>query len=302
LFNILKKRKKEKIILDREVFGMNKVLKKVGLSAVVATMVFGLAGVSSALTVQDPDNETANITANADVFVEATNDATYSETEDYTLLLDNVSRNGTDGKTGLTYTKDFASTNGQTHVVSDFAAVGSADKTTQNIKTSNKITFNTMYEGLNAGTFTGTEKIQYQRCKPDQTIKYATFCGSNTAATPKATGDVAAGSSFDVQYAAVTTGADVTAVGDNSTLIPSLNYSIDARGLGVIAQNDNAIGSVKAGMKANITEYNDDKATTTLSYEQHTAAKGLVKFTKTMKYSSVIPAAGALKTNLDKVP
>ncbi len=277
---------------------MNKVLKKVGLSAVVATFVFGLASTSSALTAQDPDNETANITANADVFVEATNDATYSETEDYKLTLDNNSAEGGEGKTGITYTKDFAATNGQTHVVSAFAAVGKANAATPNVKTSNKITFNTLYEGLNAGTFTGTEKIQYQRCQPAQSTDYATFCGTTTAKTPKANGDVAAGSKFDVQYAAVTTNADVTAVGNMKTIIPSLNYSVDARGLGVVSQNDNAVGSVAAGMAANIVE----QGGTTMSYAQHTSAKGLVKFTKTMKYNSVIPAASALKTNIDKVP
>ncbi len=306
MFNTLSKlakKKKEKIILDREVFGMNKVLKKVGLSAVVATFVFGLAGTSSALTVQDPDNETANIAANADVFVEATDDATYSETENYTLTLDNSTKAPTTGKTAqgqtkINYTKDFKATNGLTHVVSNFAAVGSADASTPNVKTSNKIIFNTLYENLNAGTFTGTERIQYQRCKPEQTTTYATFCTSNQVTTPAATGDVAAGSSFDVSYAAVTTGADVTAVGDKTKLIPSLNYNIDARGLGVIAKNDNAIGSVNAGMKADIVE----SGVTTMAYEQHTAAKGFVKFTKTMKYSSAIAGTGALKTNIDKVP
>ena len=277
---------------------MNKVLKKVGLSAVVATFVFGLAGTSSALTAQDPDNETATISAVADVFVEPTNSATYSETEDYKLTLDNNTYEGGEGKTGLTYTKDFAATNGLTHVVSNFNAVGKADASTPNIKTSNKIVFNTLYDGLNAGTFTGTEKIQYQRCQPEQTKDYVTFCAANTAITPKAEGDVAAGSSFDVQYAAITTGADVTAVGDMTKIIPSLNYTIDARGVGATGQDDDAVGSVAAGMAANVVE----QGGTTMSYAQHTSAKGLVKFTKTMKYNSVIPAAGNLKTNIDKVP
>ena len=292
---------------------MNKVLKKVGLSAVVATFVFGMASTSSALVPQDPDNETANITTHADVFVEAQNDATYSETEKYTVVLDNTTRNGAPsvggntGKTGLTYDKDFKATNGQTHVVSDFAAVGSATTTTPNIKTSNKITFNTLYEGLNAGTFTGSEKIAYQRCQGPDSRQVSAFCGPVGASVPKATADIAAGSNFDVQYAAVTTGADVTAIAYSPTdttysLLPSLNYNIDARGTGALAQNDNAVGTVKAGMKANITEYNGTNKTTKLSYEQHTAAKGLIKFAKDMHYKSAVKDAASATPNINKVP
>ena len=287
---------------------MNKVLKKVGLSAVVATFVFGLAGTSSALTVQDPDNETANITANADVFVEATNDATYSETENYTLTLDNSTKNSTNNnKTKINYTKDFKATNGQTHVVSSFDAVGVATATKPNITTSNKVVFNTMYEGYNTGSFTGTEKIQYQRCQPAGSTT-TSFCATNSQTAPRAHGDVAMGSEFNVKYASITTGADATVAqyrtNGSYTLLPSVNYNIAAAGTGVTGQPDLAVGSVKAGMAANVVEIsgnNGNNATSTMAYEQHTAANGYIKFAKTMKYNSNLRGA-ATTTNLSRVP
>ena len=289
---------------------MNKVLKKVGLSAVVATFVFGLAGTSSALVPQDPDNETAAIKTNADVYVEVSNDASYSETESYSVVLDNTTGNGTAAivdKTGLTYKKDYAATNGQTHVVSSFDAVGVATATKPNITTSNKVVFNTMYEGYNTGSFTGTEKIQYQRCQPAGSTT-TSFCATNSQTAPRAHGDVAMGSEFNVKYASITTGADATVAqyrtNGSYTLLPSVNYNIAAAGTGVTGQPDLAVGSVKAGMAANVVEINGNNGnnnTSTMAYEQHTAANGYIKFAKTMKYNSNLRSA-AVTTNLSKVP
>ena len=273
---------------------MNKLFKRAGLPAGIACAVLGFSYTASALSVQDPDTETAVISVYTDVYVAPTNDASYSDTTNYSIVRDD----GNGNKTGLTYVKDFASTNGETHVVSTFDAYGNATATQPNIKASNKIVFNTLYEGLSAGTFTGLEKIGYQRCQPEQNMDYSTFCGPSSVSLPKAHGDVAMGSSFNVQYASITTMADATAIGDSKSLVPSMHYSIDARGAGVMGQDDNAIGSVAAGMKADITE----EGGTTMSLDQHTKASGLVKFSKSMNYNSVIPQAASLNSNLDKVP
>ncbi len=277
---------------------MNKLFTRVGSVAGIVCTVLSCSYTASALTVQDPDNETAVISVYTDVYVAPTNDASYSDTTNYSIVRDD--RNG--NKTGLTYVKDFASTNGETHVVSTFYAYGVATTTQPNIKTSNKITFNTLYKGLAGGAFTGLEKIGYQRCQPAQDINYSTFCGPSSVSLPKAQGDVAMGSSFNVKYANITTMADATAIGDSTALAPSVHYSINARGLGLTGQNDNALGSVAAGMKANVIEYNGNNATSTVNFEQHTKASGYVKFSKSMNYNSVIPKVATVHSNIDKVP
>ena len=272
--------------------------KKLGLSAIAFTAVIGLSLNSYSLTVQDPDNETSMFSSHTDVYVAPTNDGSFSDYESYNVTADN----GNGNKTGLTYLKDIKSTNGELHYVADTDIAGSADDNTPNIKTSNKITFNTLYNGLSAGTLTGIEKLEYQRCQPAQDIDYSTFCTTATKSIPKAQGDIAMGSSFNVQYAAITTQAQATAIGDSTKLLPSMSYSIDVRGLGVIGQNDNAIGSAASGMVADITDYNGNTPTSITHYEQHTKASGMIKFTKQMSYNSSIKDLPSLQSNINKVP
>jgi hypothetical protein len=278
---------------------MDNFFKRAYLSVTAAVFAVGLAHTAMALTVQDPDNETSMISVHTDVYVAPTNNASYSDSEHYRSTRDD----GND-KSAVSYVKEYSATNGEIHVVSDFNSSGSADESTPNIKTSNKITFDTNHDGLNAGTFTGLEKIGYQRCQPAQDIDYSTFCGSSSSSLAKAQGDIAMGSSFNVQSAAITTMSDVTAIGDKTALVPSMNYSIDVRGISPDGYYSNAIGSVSAGMEANTFVYGNggDSATSSESYSNHSSASGMIQFAKDMHYNSVINNAKSLTTNFDRVP
>jgi len=287
---------------------MNKVLKKVGLSAVVATFVFGLAGTSSALVPQDPDNETAEFTSITNTVVDSSSDASYIESENYSLVLDNTSRNGQpalggniNGKTRIKYSKNYNGTNGQMHVISSFATAGDAAKEQKpNIKVNNHVTFNggleALVQGGAAGSFAGDETLSYERCQPRDLVGGVnTFCGvrGGNNVIPAAHGVVSMGSSFNAQYADVVTDGKIEnaaahSVGGVFSAFPSMDYKINV--IGADGQNNPAFASAAAKMNVNITEYAPDNstATSTTAYTRNTEANGYIKFNQKMNYQSKI--------------
>ena len=289
---------------------MNKVLKKVGLSAVVATFVFGLAGTSSALIPQDPDNETADITVTSDVFVapDYLGTSTYKNTESYSYDLDNTT-NGPipNGKSTILYSNSQKGQNGIAHVTSDFTAKGAADATHPNLTTSNKVQYYT--DNNMGGSFDTTEKVGYKRCQNEDTRGGAAYCNGNAAgqSVPAAYGNIAGGVNYSVKQAEATTGSSVTAVayskGGKYTLLPQFDYNVGVGGLG---DSPYASGSVKATMRADITEYDNNtktRPTTTVSYAQTTTAKGVMTFQKSMHFNSQVRnVSNALKDNFNLVP
>ena len=302
-----------KINLDMEVFGMNKVLKKVGLSAVVATFVFGLASTSSALIPLDPDNETAILGTHTSVLVKATDNAEYSENESYSMKIDNASvlnnfGNGNGGTTQvgkLDYSKSYLATNGETHVVSSFDAQGAATSSKPNIKADNKITYYTSPTAL-GGTFVGSEKVGYRACNCVLNGNQKTLCGAaNVGIIPPSHADLAAGGKFNVTLANIHSQADATVAAyyDNKTNIiplePNMAYSIDAGGVEGI--DNRANGSMEAKILASVSEHvanpATSPATTTTNYSQDTTVSGRFKFSKAMKYQSKINTANIPMSN-----
>ena len=285
---------------------MNKVLKKVGLSAVVATFVFGLAGTSSALVPQDPDNETAEFTSITNTVVDSSSDASYIESENYSLVLDNTTRTGqpalnnnnVNGRTRIRYSKNYNGTNGEIHVISGFATAGDAAKEQKpNVKVDNHVTFDGMKvaaQGSPAGSFAGDETLSYERCQPQYTNGVNTFCGNKNSRVPAAYGKVSMGSNFNAQYADVVTNGKVEnavahSVGGAFSAFPSMDYKINV--IGADGQNNPAFASAAANMNVNVAEYrltDNTTATSTTKYTRKTEANGYIKFNQKMNYQSKI--------------
>jgi hypothetical protein len=277
---------------------MKKILKikerenmKKGISVVVATMVFGYAGISSALMVQSSDNQTNVIKTHTEVYVAGTNNASYKETTKYS-----VTRNDKDkDKTKINYSKDLFATNGTTEVVSNFETNGDATVNTPNLKTANKVYFNTKVHGLNGGTMTGTEKVELLRCQPDNSKTTNAFCGgTNTTSYKGANADIAMGSSYNASNIYATTNTKVTSITSKDTIVtPVVHYSIATGTL-----FNKTEGSVSAGTVMNV----NNGTSNTEFYAEHTKANGKVIFSKTMDYQSNVAGQTTIKSNIDKVP
>ncbi len=269
---------------------MNKIFRTVGLLVLVAAFVFTFCRVSSAITVVDPDNETAGITTVTDVFVALplAGGNSFSETEAYSTRVGEVEPHYAQ----ILYSLDVNAMDGETHATKTFASVGNADELTPNLKVVSKVIFDAASFGL-GGTITGTEKVELLRDMGTDT--QGSWCSHCTSTVPEACVDVAMGSSYTASFIAVDTNTSVTAISDTATLMPAVSYAISAGPAN--AGGDYAVGAVSAGMELDAMEY----GTTTETYSQHTAASGLVLFSKTMDYKATNTQA-KLPTNFNNVP
>ena len=277
---------------------MSKIFRTVGLLVLVAAFVFSFCRVSSAITVEDPDNQTASITTVTDVYVmvPAAGGASFTETEAYSTRVG-------PGAAGPDYAQILYSLNvdamdGETHATKTFKSVGNANELTPNLSVISKVIFDAESYGL-GGTITGVEKVELLR--DIVAVNQLSWCSHCDTGVPAACVDVAMGSSYSSSFIAANTSTTVTAISDSVTLLPSVAYSIGAGPAN--AAGDYAVGTVTAGMELTAMEYGvgGNTPTTTETYSQHTAASGLVLFSKTMDYKSTVTGA-RLPTNFNKVP
>ncbi len=278
---------------------MSKIFRTVGLLVLVAAFVFTFCRVSSAITVVDPDNETVGITTVTDVFVAVplAGGNSFSETEAYStevLLYRGGVPNATADYGKILYSLDVNAMDGETHTTKTFKSVGNADDLTPNLSVVSKVIFDAASYGL-GGTVTGTERVELLR--EMQAGTQTSWCSHCTSNVPEACVDVAMGSSYTASFIAVDTSTAVTAISDSATLMPAMSYSISAGPANTLEGAAYAVGSVAAGMELDAMEYGK----TTETYSQHTAASGLVLFSKTMDYKATNTQA-KLPTNFNKVP